>query len=328
MSTTRKYGGTGLGLSIVKKLVDLHNGTIECQSKKNVGTHITCHLHYLEGKEKQIRPEIVSHTDIPDELRNLKILIVDDEEYNRLLFKTILGRWKVSYSEAGNGADALEMIKRDHFDMIFMDSRMPVMDGLKATSTIRKELLIPPSALPVICISAAANNDDWRKYEEAGMNAFLEKPFTEEMLLTTIREVLRTTSPSPPDTEPDGTETKPAGTTNGKINLQNLYHIAGGDSQFVKQMLIAYLETTTKGLSELKEAAGSGHWDSVAGLAHKLLPPSRHVGAGELCSLLKRIEDGIRKKTETVTADGIIRDAGSEFESIRDLVNGEIAKII
>ena len=46
MSTTRKYGGTGLGLSIVKKLVELHNGTIECKSRKNVGTHITCHLPY------------------------------------------------------------------------------------------------------------------------------------------------------------------------------------------------------------------------------------------------------------------------------------------
>ena len=142
MSTTRKYGGTGLGLSIVKKLIELHNGTIECVSRKNQGTRITCHIPYLTGDEKQVRKEVEPPLYIPEEIRNMKILIVDDEEYNRLLFKTILERWKVRYHEAVNGIEALEILKTERYDMLFMDDRMPGIDGLKATQFIREEMKI------------------------------------------------------------------------------------------------------------------------------------------------------------------------------------------
>ena len=68
MSTTRKYGGTGLGLSIVKKLVELHKGTIEINSRKNIGTHITCHLPYHTGDEKQIKSDVVPLLHVPEEI--------------------------------------------------------------------------------------------------------------------------------------------------------------------------------------------------------------------------------------------------------------------
>ena len=119
MSTTRKYGGTGLGLSIVKKLVELHNGTIVCVSRKNHGTTITCHIPYQTGDEKLIRKEAEPTLYIPEEIRNLKILIVDDEEYNRLLFKTILDRWNVNHQEVANGMEALEILKTNRFDVLF-----------------------------------------------------------------------------------------------------------------------------------------------------------------------------------------------------------------
>ena len=133
MSTTRKYGGTGLGLSIVKKLVELQNGRINCISRKNQGTQITCHIPYLTGDAKEIKKDILPPIYIPEEIRNLKILIVDDEEYNRLLFKTILDRWKVQFRSSESGLEALELLKTEHFDMLFMDVRMPGIDGLKAT---------------------------------------------------------------------------------------------------------------------------------------------------------------------------------------------------
>ncbi len=191
MSTTRKYGGTGLGLSIVKKLIELHNGSIDCNSRKNHGTEIICHIPYLTGDENLVMAEVESPLYIPEEIRNLKILIVDDEEYNRLLFKTILNRWKTHFKEAENGMEALEILKSESFDLLFMDARMPGLDGLKATQFIRGEMHISESVMPVICISAASINDDWQKYRDAGMNAFLPKPFTEKMLLTTILSVIK-----------------------------------------------------------------------------------------------------------------------------------------
>jgi len=220
--------------------------------------------------------------------------------------------------------EAIELLKNNHYDLLFMDARMPGLDGLEATRIIREELKIKATDLPVICISAASVNDDWEKYEKAGMNAFLEKPFTEEMLLTTILSVIR---------EVFARETiQPAvenifASDNDRINLQNLVHIAGGDTQFMKQMLITFLESTTKGLQEMGEAVTSGHWHMVGELAHKMLPPSRHIGASDLSIYLRKIEDGIKNKEEPAAITDLAKETFREFEVIRDLLNEQIAKI-
>ncbi len=325
MSTTRKYGGTGLGLSIVRKLIDLHNGTIECISKKNQGTKITCSLPYLTGDEKKVKKEVEPPLFIPDEIKKLKFLIVDDEEYNRLLFKTILTRWKAEFSEAINGMEALEILKTERFDLLFMDARMPGIDGLKATQFIRDEMHINESDMPVICISAAPVNEDWQKFRKAGMNAFLPKPFTEEMLLTTILSVIKNYASSEMKTITTSSEKDPD--NHEKINLNNLYHISGGDEQFVKQMLISFIESTDKGLNEMKTVVTSGELTIVSELAHKMLPPCRHIGAMNLYNLLKKIEDNVNKKDQSMALESLMKESLREFDGIRGLIEEQISKI-
>jgi signal transduction histidine kinase/DNA-binding NarL/FixJ family response regulator/HPt (histidine-containing phosphotransfer) domain-containing protein len=325
MSTTRKYGGTGLGLSIVKKLIELHHGTIDCISRKNHGTSITCYLPYMEGDQKQVIKEVIPQLYIPEEIRNMKILIVDDEEYNRLLFKTILNRWKIEYHEAANGMEALEILKTARFDLLFMDARMPGLDGLKTTRFIRDEMKIMESEMQVICISAASVNEDWEKYRKAGMNAFLPKPFTEEMLLTTILSVLKDYTPS---VEADTiSHDKDKLSVTPRINLHNLYHISAGDEKFVKQMLVSFIESTNNGLSDLQEAVISSHWESASDLAHKMLPPCRHIGAAELCNLLKKIEESLQDKVDSDFVNRLIIESKLEFDAVSELIKEHIAKI-
>ena len=325
MSTSRKYGGTGLGLSIVKKLIELHSGTIECVSRKNQGTKITCHIPYLIGDENQVKNDVEPQLYIPEEIRNMKILIVDDEEYNRLLFKTILERWKVRYYEAENGMEALEILKTDRFDLLFMDSRMPGIDGLKATQFIRDEMKIGKSEMPVICISAATVSEDWQKYQKAGMNAFLPKPFTEEMLLTTILSVIKDSTTVLKVAPLIEEKINPAGPD--KINLQNLYHISGGDEKFVKQMLLSFIDSTKQGINDMQEAVNSGKVDHVADLAHKMLSPSRHIGANGLCNLLKKIEENVHKKIEPNNLEMLTRESLLEFEVVSGLIKEHVANI-
>ena len=325
MSTTRNYGGTGLGLSIVKKLVELHNGTIECFSKKNHGTQIICHLPYLKGDEKQIKSEFEPPLYVPDEIRALKILIVDDEEYNRLLFKMILERWKVKYYEASNGNEALELLKTDRYDLLFMDSRMPGIDGLKATQIIRNEMHISQSEMPVICISAVNVNEDWQTYSKAGMNAFLPKPFTEEMLMNTILSVMKDYSPF---TSPDKlTERNIKPVNLDKINLNNIYHLAGNDEKFVKQMLVSFIDSTKKGLDEIHNAVFSGNLETVADLAHKMLPPCRHTGAIDLYNYLRKIEESVRGKSGIEVVKTLTTESIREFEAVSELIQTRISKI-
>ncbi len=326
ISTARKYGGTGLGLSIVKKLIELHNGSIYCESRKNHGTKMTCRIPYLTGDEKQLKRNIGPPLSVPEEIKKLKILIVDDEEYNRLLFKTILDRWKVNYRVSVNGLEALEIVKTDRYDILFMDIRMPGLDGFKITQFIRNELKIKSSEMQVICISAASINKDWKKYKMAGMDAFLQKPFTEEMLLTTILSVIKNDASFAIDNT--SIEEKNKSASPDKINLNNLYHISGGDEQFVKQMLVTFIDTTKKGLTAMNNAVASGQWESVADLAHKMLPPCRHLGAKDLCNFLRKIEESIQKGEDFENIKLLTKESIREFETLNIILDERIMKIV
>lgn len=324
ISTARKYGGTGLGLSIVKKLVELHHGSIECKSKKNHGTTISCRIPYLAGDEKQLKRDITPHLSVPEEIKKLKILIVDDEEYNRLLFKTILDRWKVRYDVANSGVEALDMIKCSHYDLLFMDIRMPGLDGFRITQFIRNELNIKSSDMPVICISAVSLNTEWQKYKESGMDAYLPKPFTEEVLMTTILSVIRNSSLSGSDDA--SIENLSNGTSKERVNLHNLYHISGGDEQFIKQMLITFIESTKNGLNTMDKAIASGKPEQVADLAHKMLPPCRHIGAKYLYNHLKQIEESIKNNLGIKVLESLIQESRKDFDSLTGILNEEISK--
>jgi CheY-like chemotaxis protein len=322
MSTARRYGGTGLGLSIVKKLVDLHDGSIECKSSRNQGTKITCKMTLGIGDGKLLVQDTEPRLKVPEAIPGLKILVVDDEEYNRLLFKTIMERWGVDCHLAANGMEAIALVKAQKYDLLFMDIRMPGIDGLKVTDYIRNELGIDSTQMPVVCITAASEKDMRSKYAESGMDQFLSKPFTEAKLSEVIISALgnKKTTGKVTDVKPEAQVLA----INEKIDLTNLYHIAGGDRQFVKQMLVSFIETTEKGLNEIRESYFSGHWQTLADLSHKLLPPCRHLGATVLCTLLGEIEHKAGNNTDI---EELIEKAETEFSSISTIIRDHIKKI-
>ncbi|MFZ2341233.1 MAG: ATP-binding protein [Bacteroidales bacterium] len=324
MNTTRKYGGTGLGLSIVKSLISLHDGNIEVKSKKNEGTTIVCRIPYRVGDEKQVKTDHDLPLPVPEEIAGKKILVVDDEEYNRLLFSKILQGWKADFRLAENGMAALEILKSEKFDLVFMDMRMPGIDGLRTTRFIREEMHISKTEMPVIFISAATGKEDQEKYRQAGINAFLPKPFSEKMLLSAIMEATDLTfenrSAAIDDSAREITEEK------GSLDLRNLYHLSGGDRIFLKQMLETFISTTAAGLNEMAESAGKAEWEKTADISHKIQPPCRHIGADTLFELLSNIEISIRKEGKTDQIERLTENAVREFAVIKRLVEEEIVK--
>jgi HPt (histidine-containing phosphotransfer) domain-containing protein len=112
-----------------------------------------------------------------------------------------------------------------------------------------------------------------------------------------------------------------------RINLHNLYHISAGDEKFVKQMLVSFIESTNNGLSDLQEAVISSHWESASDLAHKMLPPCRHIGASELCNLLKKIEESLQDKVDSDFVNRLIIESKLEFDAVSELIKEHIAKI-
>jgi signal transduction histidine kinase/FixJ family two-component response regulator/HPt (histidine-containing phosphotransfer) domain-containing protein len=349
MSTTRRYGGTGLGLSIVRKLVDLQKGTIECISQKNQGTTIKCEIPFLVGDSELITTEVEPRLTIPAEVMKLNVLVVDDEEYNRMLFQSIFRRWGVRCAMALNGMEALEMIKAERFDLLLMDMRMPEIDGAKTTEFIRNELGIDDSSMPVICVTAAFLDDDLQKYRKAGMNAFLQKPFSEITLLNTILSVTgqgqatravgeaSAEAGAPAELETLAEDAAPAEfgapseetpeSVTGHVDLGNLYRLSGGDEQFVKEMLITFIKSNEKGLDEMFENIKTGEEEKIGDLAHKLLPPCRHLGAGDLIAILTEIEKTGRAGADTRQLERLIGEFQVAFLDIRREIETNISKI-
>jgi CheY-like chemotaxis protein/HPt (histidine-containing phosphotransfer) domain-containing protein len=231
----------------------------------------------------------------------------------------------VKCKEVVNGMDAFEVLKEEQFDLLFMDIRMPGIDGVRTTQFIRDEMKISESDMPIVFISAVPMNEEMQKYRNAGMNAFLQKPFTEEILLTTILAALNNNREVALPYSGESELNKPA--SENKIDLKNLYHLSGGDDQFVKQMLVSFINTTQKGMKDMQEALNSGQREAVADLAHKLLSPCRHIGAMDLYNLLSAIDKGIRNNVDTEPLEILTAKSLGEFEIIREILSDYISKM-
>lgn len=319
---TRKFGGTGLGLSIVRKLVELHKGTIVLDSTEGKGTEITCRLPYQTGNRKLVK-KTQEVTFLPQFVKEMKVLVVDDEEYNRLLFKTIFNRWELHSDEVADGSQALEKIRSSIYDLVFMDARMPGLSGLEASTIIRGELGIDEKTMPIIGTSATHTSEDLQIYQSAGMNAFLPKPFTERMLLDIIISVKGNSQTV--ETEEAIAVVKNDSVLNESgasqslqgVNLKNLYHIASNDITFVKQMLNAFILSTEQGLHGLDDSIKSGDLKAVHEIAHKISSPCRHVGADRLYSNLKMIEEQSKNHENISILYDLARDSKTEFQKIK-----------
>ena len=175
--------GTGLGMSIVKGLVELMKGSISVTSKKGVGSTFEVVIPF------KIAPEIVKNTkDSKVSIKGKKVLLVEDNDLNREIAKTLLEDEGVLVSEAVDGLDALKVFEESeigYFDLILMDVVMPNMNGLNATRAIR-ELNRIDSNLPIIALSANAYAEDIKKTKDAGMDDYVSKPFKIENLVEMI----------------------------------------------------------------------------------------------------------------------------------------------
>lgn len=181
-SITRKYGGTGLGLAITRHLVLLMNGEVDVQSTPNVGTEFKVRVPLNIADKIDIKVEEKMDSDLL-ELQGMKLLLVEDNRINRLLAFSLLNKWGIKYDWAEHGADAIELVKENAYDIILMDMQMPIMDGLEATEIIRNQLHVDT---PIIAFTANAFQDDAQKCLKAGMNDVVTKPFEPSVLYNKI----------------------------------------------------------------------------------------------------------------------------------------------
>ena len=186
-----KFSGTGLGMPITKKLIEKMGGTITFESKKGEGTTFVIKIPFKidQDADKDKKQKDMSEKSIKD----LKILLVEDNELNMEIAEFVLQNEGVSVTKAWNGQEAVEIFKKsrpDEFDVILMDIMMPVMNGYEAAKIIRTLDRDDAKTVPIIAMTANAFTEDRLKSKESGMNEHIAKPVDIKLLVKVISELV------------------------------------------------------------------------------------------------------------------------------------------
>jgi signal transduction histidine kinase/DNA-binding response OmpR family regulator len=315
-SVTRKYGGTGLGLTIVKQLVELQKGKITVGSREHAGSTFTVVIPYSIGKATKISKSSPRNEKA---IRNAKasqlyVLLVEDNEINRLYAKSILKNWHCVTDTAENGLVAIEKIKSQEYDVVLMDIQMPIMDGYETTKAIRL-MDSRERSVPILALTANATKADVEKCIAAGMDDYLPKPFTPDDLYRKLFTELKI-KPR------EKTRKKPSSTQAKHYNLEYLRSVSGNNEEFIREMILTFTESIPSQLKEMKKALDEGDWQKLARSAHQIKPSFTLMGLNSLRTSIVFIEENSKYGTKLDEIPQVV----TEFIDHCNLILPELAK--
>lgn len=239
----RAYGGTGLGLSITKRLVEMMNGEIRLNSEVDKGSCFEVHLKNIMIGEPQRQ---VKQTEVDCKTTRFKkalVLVVDDIDSNREWVNGFLVHLGLEIIEATNGKVALELIKRFKPDLVLMDIRMPVLDGIGAIKVIRQTQ--SSEKMPVIALTASVSSQELKTFQRLGFNEYIQKPVDTNILISVLSRYLSTEPPV------YITEMSQKGE---REMMDHLTDIKAKDLKFILEKELLPLANTLQGAFKIKDA--------------------------------------------------------------------------
>nr|WP_167400497.1 PAS domain S-box protein [Flavobacterium glaciei] len=297
--TSRLYGGTGLGLAIVKQLVEPQGGSIRVRSTVNEGSTFSFTLSFQKtSAEAELENEIM---ELDIEIKNIKVLVVEDIPLNQLLMRTLLDDFGFSRDIAENGKIAIEKLKEKDYDIILMDLQMPEMNGFEATEYIRNKM---KSKIPIIALTADVTTVDLAKCKAVGMNDYIAKPIDERLLYSKILGILKKPKLA------KLTEKLTKNIEDKKIKCIDLVYLnqrTKSNPKLMMEMISLYLAQTPPLITTIKQSLEDKNWDLLGAAAHKMIPSFSIMG-------ISTNFENIAKKIQ------VFATAQEKLEEIEDLV--------
>lgn len=270
------HGGTGLGLSISKEIIERMGGTLSLESRLGKGSRFFFSLK-LERVTVQVEDAHKSEEIRDNAFEGYHILLVDDAEVNRLLVERNLDNWGCQVTSAVDGAEAVEFMKENSYDLVLMDIRMPIMNGLEATQIIRKEL--KQTEVPIIALTANVGKGEIRRFGKVGMDGYVSKPFKQTELFETLKKFFEFV-PMVLDQS----------ARFSLVNQQGIEEMTQGDKDFQKHILGIFIEETRERIEQFHEHIESEDEEGIMRTAHAIKPGVAHICATEVLELVRKIE--------------------------------------
>ncbi|MES2285973.1 MAG: response regulator [Bacteroidota bacterium] len=300
--TSNIYGGTGLGLTIAKQLVELQGGTISVKSIVDKGSTFSFILSYQKIKSKF---EVETKEFIPIDLfgspllKNVKILVAEDESLNQLLISTLLEKFGFKIDIAGNGKIVLEKLRKNKYDIILMDLQMPEMNGFETTYHIRNNR---NSTIPIIALTANVTTTDVEKCKAAGMNDYISKPINTKLLYNTIvKHITKEQTPKKRFKDETFTICNEQQQTKKKcINLDNLNELTNGNLHVKSKIAKVYLDEIPKLLHTMQQSMDILDWDALRIASHSLIPSFALMGINKEFETMARTIEKLAAKKENL----------------------------
>jgi PAS domain S-box-containing protein len=288
-NNNRQSSGTGLGLVICREFINLMGGEIDIQSNVGIGSKFNFNIklklipEFERGSIKSDESEINTRAAIAqageinlngfkEKRSKFKVLLAEDNIINQKVSLKILNVAGYNVSAVMNGAEAVEAVQKDQYDLILMDIQMPQVDGYAATKQIRA-LNGPVNKIPIVALTAHALTGDKEKCLTAGMDDYLSKPIIAKDLIGKVDKHLCIAKK---DAEPVQKNTDPE---NVIFDFNRLKKISLGDKNFENDLLSSYIKDIELKLNNLVELSDLPKLDELIDLAHTIKGASYSVGA-------------------------------------------------
>ncbi|WP_419785928.1 response regulator [Pseudodesulfovibrio sp.] len=295
-TVTRKHGGTGLGLAICKRLVELMQGHMYLTSREGEGSTFSFTARFAVTDADAL-PQAEAQ-DSPPPLPNLRVLLADDNSLNRFLAQSLLNQHGHTVTTVENGAQALDALREQNYDLVLMDMQMPVMDGITATRIIRdpNSGALDPD-LPIIAVTAHALKGDRERFLEAGMNDYISKPINMKAFYATIARVME--GRSVPDEREAQEKQGNKHRTRKPFERETALEHLSGQTDLLARMDEIFLRDAPADLEELKKSLAARDYPEAKRLAHSIKGAARTIGAAGVGNSAEQLEFFCNQKDDS-----------------------------